>query len=399
MVNQIKSGKAVNYLGIMDWLTGYRSNTDKTISLNACAFELPVEVFYKKLAVDSSVNLIANAMTKARFRTLENGKLKKGDTHYLFNVKPNKNQNASEFIHKMVSNLLYENEVLVLMIDGELYIADEWDKNEFAIKENIYNNVTIGDLTFDKPFNEKEVFYFKMNNTNILNVMDGLYASYAKMLMASMNSYKRKNSKKFFVKIDSQFSQQDDDQDDLSALLSEQFKKFFSSDGDALWPIEKGLELEDASTKSSDGKSDSRDTRAIVDDIFDFVAIAFHIPKGLLKGDVASVSEMTDNFLTFCVNPIAELIADEINSKMYTKSQYLTGTRLVVDTRLIKATDVGALANAADKLLLSGTHNPDENRDMMGLEPLNEDWSTQYYITKNYGTSEDANASKGGENE
>lgn len=384
-------------MSFRDWLFGYKNNADNTISFNACTFDMPVELFYKKLAIDSSVNLIANAMVKARFRTLEKGKLKKGETHYLFNVKPNKNQNASEFIHEMVSNLLHNNEMLVVMVNDELYLADDWEKTEFAIKENMYNKVSIGDFTFDRPFNESEVFYFKMNNANILNVMDGLYNSYAKLLMASMNSYKRKNSKKFFVKIASSFSQMDDDQDDLSEMLSEQFKKFFNSDGDSLWPLEEGLELEDASAKSTNDKGDSRDTRAIIDDIFDFVAIAFHIPKGLLKGDVADVSDMTDNFLTFCVNPIAELVADEINSKMYTKTEYLSGTRLVVDTRMIKAVDVGASANAADKLLLSGTQNPDENRDMMGLEPLNEDWSTQYYITKNYGTSDDANASKGGD--
>lgn len=384
-------------MGFRDWLFGYSNTGSGTISLNACSFELPVELFYKKLAIDSSVSLIANAMTKARFRTLEEGKLHKGNTHYLFNVRPNKNQNSSEFIHEWVSNLLYENEALIVQIDDELYIASDWDKKEFALKENIYEGITIKNLTLERSFSETEVFYFRLNNDNILDVVNGLYASYGKLLMAATNSYKRKNSKKYFMRIGSALSQKDEDVDNLTEMFSEQFKKFYNSDGDSLWPIQEGVELEDSSAKSSNDKTDSRDIRAIVDDVFDFVAMAFHIPKGLLKGDVADVSAMTDNFLTFCVNPIAELMADEINSKMYKKDEYLNGTRLVVDTRLIKAVDVGALANAADKLLLSGTHNPDENRDMMGLEPLNEDWSTQYYVTKNYGTTDEA--LKGGENE
>lgn len=387
----------MNYLGFRDWLMGYSNTGSNTISLNACSFDLPVEIFYKKLAVDSSVSLIANAMTKARFRTLDKGKMNKGNTHYLFNVRPNKNQNSSEFIHEWVSNLLYDNEALIVQIDDELFIADDWEKKEFALKENMYNSVTIRNLTLERSFDESEVFYFRLNNDNILDVINGLYASYGKLLMASTNSYKRKNSKKYFMRIGSAISQQDDDIDELTTMFSEQFKKFYNSDGDSLWPLQDGITLEDSSTTSINDKTESRDIRAIVDDIFDFVAIAFHIPKGLLKGDVADVSAMTDNFLTFCVNPIAELMADEINSKMYTKEEYLSGTRLVVDTRLIKAVDMGVLANAADKLLLSGTHNRDENRDMMGLEPLDTDESTQYYVTKNYGTSEES--LKGGENE
>lgn len=377
-------------MGFFDWLMG-----NKTLTLDACNFDIPVEFYYKRLAIDSSVNLIANAMVKSRFRTLEKGKIKKGEVHYLFNVKPNKNQNASEFIHKFTSNLLYHNEVLAVMQGGELYIADSWDRKEFALKENLYNKVTIGDFTFEKPFNESEVFYFKLNNDNITKVIDGLYSSYAKLLSASMSTFKKKNSKKFFVKIDGAFSQQDDDQEDLSDLLSEQFKRFFNSEGDALWPLQEGLEFEEADKNITPANMTSRDIRAIVDDIFDFVAMAFHIPKGLLKGDVADVGGMTDNFLTFCINPIAELLADEINSKMYSKKEYLEGTRLVVDTRLIKSVDISVMANAVDKFLLSGTHSIDENRDMLGEEPLNEDFSTKYYVTKNYASSEEV--MKGGE--
>ncbi|QJT71635.1 portal protein [Psychrobacillus phage Spoks] len=377
-------------MGFFDWFGG-----NKTQTLDVCNYDIPVEFFYKKLAIDSSVTLIANAMVKARFRTLEKGKIKKGEVHYLFNVKPNKNQNASEFIHKFTSDLLYNNEVLAIMLDNELYIADSWDKKEFAIKENLYNKVTIGDFTFDRAFNESEVFYFRLNNENITKVIDGLYSSYAKLLSVSMTTFKRKNSKKFFAKIGSAFSQKEEDKDDLTDVLSEPFKKFFGSEGDAIWPLQEGLDLEEADKNATPSNMTSRDIRAIVDDIFDFVAMGFHIPKGLLKGDVADVGGMTDNFLTFCINPVAELLADEINSKMYTKSEYLEGSRLVVDTSLIKVIDIGVMANAADKLLLSGTHNRDENRDMMGLEPLNSDESTQYYVTKNYGTTQES--MKGGE--
>lgn len=382
---------------LIDWILGAQKE-DGTIPLNVCSLDLPVEAAYRRLAVNTSINLIAKAMTKARFRTLEAGKIKKGNVHYLFNVRPNKNQNASEFIRTFVTNLHYRNEALIVMVGEELFVADSWDKTTFVMKDSIYNDVTVGDFKFDRAFNESEVLSFSLNNENIVTVIDAMYASYGKLITASISNFKKRNSQKYFAEIGGAFSQVGDDQADLSEMLSEAFKEFAQSEGDAIWPLEEGIKLTPADDQKED-KTGSREIRAVIDDIFDFTATAFHIPKGLLKGDVADVEAMTDNFLTFCINPLAEMIADEINSKMYTKDEYLNGTRMVVDTRLIKSVDVGAMANAADKLLMSGTHSPDENRDMMGLEPLNEDWSRQYYITKNYGTSEDANTPKGGENE
>jgi hypothetical protein len=64
--------------------------------------------------------------------------------------------------------------------------------------------------------------------------------------------------------------------------------------------------MEDMSGSGKNGQpaQNSRDIRAFVDDIFDFTATAFHIPRGLLKGDLADVEKQTDNFLMFRINPL-----------------------------------------------------------------------------------------------
>ena len=46
----------------------------------------------------------------------------------------------------------------------------------------------------------------------------------------------------------------------------------------------------------------------------------FPIPPQLLKGNVADTEKAFNNFLTFCINPIAELLTDEINRKLYGKN-------------------------------------------------------------------------------
>lgn len=385
-------------MGLINWLRTFL-NPDGTMSLQAVVQNLQVETYYKKLAIDSAINLIANALARSKFRTFEKGKNIRGNNYYLFNVKPNINQNATAFYHELVSNLIYDNEALVIMQNDELYIASDWTKTDFAFKDNIYSDVRVSNLKLDKAFNEQEVFYFKLNNDRIVQVIDSLYDSYGKLLSASMGAYKRGNAMKALVEIDSTVSLTDADQEAREDLFNVQFKNFFTAEGGAVLPLSKGLNYKEV--KSSSGtNTTSRDIRAVVDDIFDFVATAFHVPKGLLKGDLADVEGQVDSFLMFAVNPIAELLNDEINRKMYSKQDYLNRTYMRVDTMMIKYVDPTKLAVALDKLLSSGTTNADENRELMGFEPLNEKWSQEYYITKNYQRAEDFlnnSTTKGGE--
>ena len=120
----------------------------------------------------------------------------------------------------------------------------------------------------------------------------------------------------------------------------------------------------------------------MVDDIIDFVSMAFHVPKGMLKGDVVDVSKQTDNFLMFCINPLIELITDEINRKFYTKEEYLSRTYLKVDTSRIKYVDITELANACDVFFRIGVNSINDILRMLGREPIDEEWADMRYVTK-----------------
>ncbi|GAF63652.1 hypothetical protein BTS2_0543 [Bacillus sp. TS-2] len=316
----------------------------------------------------------------------------------MFNVEPNVNQNATEFIHELVTNLVNKNECLVIMQDEQLFIADSWTPKTYALKENSYHDVYINDYKLTKVFHESEVFYFKLNNNRILDVVDGLYRDYGKFLTAASNLYKRNNALRGVLEMDRTGPQTDKDQEEMEDLFNVQFKNFFEAEGGAVLPLQKGLKFHEvfngANGSQAAGK-DSRDIRAIFDDIFDFVAIALHIPKGLLKGELADVEAQTDNFLMLCIAPIAELLEDEINRKYYKRENYLKRTYLKVDASMIKHVDITKLANALDKLISSGTNSIDENRSLLDKEPLDEEWSKKHYITKNYAEAEEY--LKGGE--
>lgn len=356
--------------------------------------DLAVEYYVKRLAVQTCVNLIANTLVRCPIRTYENGKEIFGNNHYLLNVEPNQNQNASQFFHEFVSKLVLDNECLVIMQNEQLYVADSFERKEYAFYENVYKNVVVNDFQLDKQFKESEVLYFELNNKKIKNVIDDLYNSYGKLITAAMNYYKRSNALRVKLKIESTGPQTDEEQANREDMFNSQLKRFLEAEGAAAWPEQDDVTLEELQNLSNSGRT-SRDIRALVDDIFDFVSTAFLIPKGLIKGDLADVEGQTDNYIMFCIAPIASQIEDEANRKIYKKDGYLKRNYLRVDTSMIKYTDIVKLATAMDKLISSGTHSANENRMLIGKEPINEDWANEHYITKNYQKAE--NLFEGGE--
>lgn len=116
------------------------------------------------------------------------------------NVAPNQNENAVEFWKKIIYKLYYNNEVLVIPQNEMWYVADSFDKEEYAFKENTYSGVTIGDLSLTKTFKESQVFYFKLNNENVMNVINTLYSDYGSLISSARDIYKRSNAKRLVLK-------------------------------------------------------------------------------------------------------------------------------------------------------------------------------------------------------
>lgn len=138
-------------------------------------------------------------------------------------------------------------------------------------------------------------------------------------------------------------------------------------------------------SKISNGNAGlSRDVAALVDDIFNFIAMAFHVPRGMLKGDVADIEGQIDSFLMFGVNPVVEVVADEINRKTYSKKEYLERTYLKIDTTQIKIVDITKMATALDKLFSIGGMTINDIIVELGGEPIEDDYANKRFVTKNY---------------
>jgi len=384
-------------MAMWDWFLSLFNKDAKTLTLDAFIGELTGEIFFKELAVQACINLIANTLSRSEFQTFERGKEVKKDNYYLFNVEPNPNKSASKFWRDVVSKLVYDNECLVIQQGTHFYVADSFSVQKFAFKEYLYENIVIDNYTLRNVYNESQVFHFELHNAKIRNVIEGINSSYSKLIAASQTNYKRNNSRRGSLKIPAKYNQTPEGQAELNSLFKDKFKRFFDAENGAVLPLTEGFEYNELSSNIGvKGGADNKEIRSFINDIFDFVSMAFQVPTQLIKSDIADTEKAVKNFLTFCINPLAELLMDEINRKLYGKRLFLERTYLRIDTTRIKSVDIKDIAGALETLLRIGAYTIDDCLKALGLEPLETEWSQTRFMTKNYETIKDRIAGGGG---
>lgn len=357
---------------------------------------LVFDVYIRELAFWSAVNLVANAVSKCEFKTFLNGKETKGKEYYLWNIEPNKNQNSSAFLHKLIAKLYRENECLVIEQNGQLLVADSFTRKSYVLYEDVFTQVQIEDFTFNRSFVQSEVLYYNLNEENIRKLVNGLYDSYSKLIAYSMKSYQRSRGTKGVFEYDTVPVSGSEERKAFDALINDKIKKWLESDSAAL-PLGRGQKWHELEHKTYSNET-TRDIRAQIDDIFDFTARSLNIPPSLLRGDVQDTSKAVDQLLTFCVDPLVDMLQEEINRKRNGYTGYSQGTYLKIDTKTIKHVDLFSVAEKIDKLISSGGFCINDIRIAVGDEPIDESWAWQHWMTKNYETIEQAmKALEGGE--
>jgi len=367
------------------------SNKKELLTIHDIASTLISKEIYKRFSVETCINFIANTFANCEFKTFQNGEEVKKNNYYLFNVQPNMNDNAYEFKSKIIHRLYHKNECLVVQVKDQLFIADSFVKDSFVLKDSIFSQVMVDDFMFRGKFKASDVYYFKLHHQDVMRLIDGFYKDYGTVLESAKTIYKRSNAKRFSLSGDFFKAQTTAKNKAIQDMLNEQYHDFLNPDvSGSIIQVPNDFKLEDFSGGGKAGlaQQNSRDIRSLVDDIFDYVASAFHVPRAVVKGDSAEISEQIDNLIMFCMNPLAGHIQDAINSKLYTQQQFANGSRLEIDTSHIKTLSINDLANASDKLFGIGfSHN--DIRDFAGKDRLNEDWADEHHVTKNYASVTD----------
>lgn len=343
------------------------------------------EVYLRELAFWTCVGKIANALTKCEFRTFYKGRETFEDEYYLWNYEPNKNQNKAEFLSKAMEKLFRNNELLVVeSYDGQLLVADSFVVTKNTLYGNTYSDVVVDDYQFSRTFRSDEVMHWTLNNQNVNQIIQGLYNSYNKLIDYSAKSYLKSRGSRGILDISALAQSDKLFEDKLTKLMNQYFKTFFEN-ANAVLPLYEGYKYTDLGSKTySEGTS--RDIKNQYDDIFDFTARGFSMPPSLAKGDVQDTEKAVDEMLTFCLDPLACMLQQEINRKRCGKEELRKGTRLQIHTSRVKHIDMFDISGAADKLISSGVYTVNMILRAIGEPEIEEEWANKHFITKNYTT-------------
>lgn len=359
---------------------------------------LTTEVAMKEIALYIATSYIANALSQCEFRTFEKGKEVKDELYYKLNVSPNPNQNGSQFVNKLVNKCLYDGHALVVQHNDDLVCADSFSiEDDNPLKENTFVNVTFGNKSPKTKYKARDVFYFKLENERAKKYIDALYQQYGEIVAVAMNAYKKTNNEKYklileqFAAGDPKFKQVYD------SILKEQLDSFIKGKGGAVFPQYKGTQLEEF--KYSTVK-DTSDIVAVRKEIFELTAQAIKIPLSMMYGNITNMDQIVQTFLTFGVDPWADMLQKETTRKYYSFDEWKNGSFVMCDTSRINHADILNVADKVDKAIASGVTTIDDMRRRLGMQALGTEFSTSHFMTKNYVLAEDMlknNTTEGGE--
>lgn len=359
---------------------------------------LTEQVALKEIALYIGVSYIANALSQCEFKTYENGKEVKDELYYKLNVSPNPNQNSSQFINQIVNRYYYKGASLVIKHRNHLHCADNFDvEDDNPLNENTFHNVQFKNYQSKPKYKAKEVFYFKLDDVYAKRYIDSLYLQYGEIVAAAMSAYKKTNRTKYKMLLEQYSAGDPKFQQVFEKVLKDQLKSFIESDGNAVYPQFKGIDLQEF--KSANIK-DTSDIVAMRKEVFETTSQALKIPLSMMYGNITNMDEIVQVFLTFCIDPLADMIGEEITRKYFTFEEWQKGCFVKVDTSCINHIDILKVADKVDKAISSGVTNIDELRERLDMQPLNTEFSTSHFLTKNYDLAENMlkqDLMKGGE--
>lgn len=345
----------------------------------------------RELAFQCCVNLIAGALGRCEFRTYLSGRETFDEYYWLFNYDPNTNQNSTAFLHKLVHQLYAENETLVIPTRRKngraaYVVADGFSAGDlWPDKQREYKGVTVGALTYDKTFRESDVFHLELHGADIRPVLNGVTASYQKLIRAAEQNYVFSNGQHWKVHVGQMAQGGDDWAAQFQSMVTEQIEPFLNS-AYAILPETDGWSYENVDKQVEDGR-DAKAIRELYEDVFTFTANAFGIPPVLLLGQVEGTADAVSRFLTRCVDPLADQLSEEITRKLYGFEGWKNGSLLRVDTSAINHFDLFANAPNVEKLIGSGYSYNDVQR-AAGMPTIQEPWADEHFLTKNFAKAE-----------
>lgn len=353
-----------------------------------------------KLAIEKAIMMIAKAIAKSDILIQTESKEKR-KKEYRLNVQPNDNECGTVFWTEVVKQLLTEQEALIIPLSGKYYRATSWSHTNEVMMKRVYKDVMLscGDenLTIFSTFQSDEVIHLRYDNARIRLYLQNVVGQFDKT-MDSINAMMQLSSQpRFKLKLGTNalsFREKQADGTD-KVMTRDQYvlkiKKLLTSDD-----LEVLTEQENASVEqmqiNTTVKAEELAKMAL--QINNEVANAFDIPEAVFNGNITEKPDATNEFITYAVSPIAEVINDTLTAYVVGENDYCRkNEKVMVWLARFKHVDVVDSAVNLDKLRGIGFHL-DEIREMVGYPLLNTEFSTERALTKNYGGEGNSNAAQ-----
>lgn len=360
------------------------------------------------LAKHKAIGMIAKAIAQSEIVVTDGHQRITDDVYFRLNVRPNDNQTGTDFWYRVVSKLLEDGDALIVRVpeSGKYYLATAYTTDNYVMFGKTYRNVTITDgvdqMTFARTIYADDALHLKYSSNKIRLYTDNALRSLNEVLnaIATMEKVSRTPFFKYKVDATTTFATKDKNGkiqklmlDDVVARLESQLK---SKDLQVIKePTGTSLEYLGISSTVT-----AAEINSIAAEIGHLAAQAYDIPESVFDGTISEKSDATNEFITYAVAPVAEVINDTLHAKLIGEDDFIRGERCFVWLAHFKHIDVIDAAANLDKLRGIG-FTLDELFEMVGYPALNTEFSTQRALTLNYSpegeTADEADGPEGGD--
>ncbi len=344
-----------------------------------------------KLAIEKAVGMIAKAVAKSEFIVQRKDGRVKDHIYWILNIRPNPNESATDFWIQVIRKLLIETECVICFIGEHLYIADAFTSNDRVMLPQTYKNIVLtangNRIGIDMVLTANEIIHLRAGNEKIKMYLEKVLSLYDSIVDAMAAAKKISSTPKFSLDMGMNTMPviriKGTDGKDIPLTIDEykeNIKELLESEAIEVLTNTNGLKIEQMKI---DLEVTSEDLVKLAKEIFTECAFAFDIPKAVFLGEITEKADSTNEFITYAVNWIVEVLNDSLNAKLVGEDDYLKGERIWIDMSRYKHVDIIESATNLDKLRGIG-FNLDEIREMVGWEALNTEFSRERVITKNY---------------
>ena len=346
------------------------------------------------IALGLAVSFVSFCASSFRFDVVLKGVRAAKAERYLLNVSPNANQSGPDFWAEIAYNLLAYGEALAVDAGGQLYIADAWTAEENPFGVNAYHSISRHGVSLDIAKPESEVLHFALpGGPDSMPIMSSLFDGYGRLIGMASDRYVP--DQRYTLQISSIAQGDPDFEKNYKTTVEDAIIPFLTAKKGVL-PLFDGFTL-----NALDGQTGARTTseatdyQNLVTEAIKKAAALYHIPPGLLLGEAVTNDGLLDDFLSFCIQPIANIIQTELTRKRLSPSDVMAGGRIICDISQVVHFDVLRKSAQVEKLIGSGYYTIDEMREKAGEIPTGDPIAQQRMVTKNFETSPEG-GEKGG---